>query len=279
MSLEALIPVSTSSALEAWRIALAQDGAVVIPGILEPKWIQVLRDGVDRALARPTPLGREFAKDGGSFFSDMYLSAAFPEFRDFAIHSPAAALAGELLGVSRVVLFNDELLVKEPSTARETPWHHDGPYWPLDGEPIVSVWVPLDPVQRDTGALEFIRGSHLWNRRFHPRDFDTGAARITDASEEPVPAVTAMQGSADILLAEADVGDCVCFNALMLHRAGGNLGGSTRRRAVVLRLVGPEVRYDPRPRTVPLIWAPRLAPGEPLSGELFPTLWTRPASI
>lgn len=271
------MPLSTVASTEGCRAALLRDGVVIVRGVLGPEWIQMLRDGVDHALARPTPLGREFAKDGGSFFSDMYLSVAFPEFRTFAFHSPVAALAGALQGLARVVLFNDELLVKEPGTSRETPWHHDGSYWPIQGAPIFSVWIPLDPVQRDSGALEFIRGSQRWDRRFHPRDFDTGDARVTDASEEPLPDLDAMLRSEDLFLAEADVGDCVCFDALTLHRAGGNLRGGTRRRAVVLRLVGPEVRYDPRPRTVPLIWAPRLAPGEPLGGELFPTLWTRPA--
>jgi len=49
-------------------------------------------------------------------------------------------------------------------------------------------------------------------------------------------------------------------------------------RAVVLRLVGPSVVYEPRPRTIPLIWAPALAPGSPLGAdrELFPRVWPPP---
>ncbi|MCB9529461.1 MAG: hypothetical protein H6701_13935 [Myxococcales bacterium] len=44
-----------------------------------------------------------------------------------------------------------------------------------------------------------------------------------------------------------------------------------------MRSSAADVRYDPRPRTLPLIWAPRLAPGQPLGDDpLFPTLWTRP---
>jgi hypothetical protein len=40
------------------------------------------------------------------------------------------------------------------------------------------------------------------------------------------------------------------------------------------------VVYEPRPRTIPLIWAPSLAPGNPLGTdpELFPRLWPRNAS-
>jgi len=65
------------------------------------------------------------------------------------------------------------------------------------------------------------------------------------------------------------------FHALTLHRAFGNTLPDARRRAVALRLVGPDVVYEPRPRTIPLIWAPALAPGNPLGAdpELFPRLW------
>lgn len=109
---------------------------------------------------------------------------------------------------------------------------------------------------RNVGALEFLRGSHRWGRRFHPRNF------IASDPEQ-------------IITTEADPGDCIVFHALTLHRAFGNTLPDARRRAVALRLVGPEGVYQPRPRTIPLIWAPALAPGNPLGTdpELFPRLW------
>lgn len=253
----------------------ARDGVVVVRGVLDPAWIQHLRAALDEALTAPTPLAQNLAgTQGGAFRSDMYLSSAFASFREFAMRSPVGELGARLLGVDRVTLFNDELLVKEPGTPQETPWHHDMPYWPLGGGSVCSVWIPLDRVSRHVGALEFLRGSHRWGRRFHPRNFDSGSDRPTDAREESLQAFIASDPE-QVITTEADPGDCIVFHALTLHRAFGNTLPDARRRAVALRLVGPDVVYEPRPRTIPLIWAPALAPGDPLGAdrELFPRLW------
>ncbi len=256
------------------RVRLAADGVVTLPGVLGPDWLGHLERALDEALARPSPLGQQFAGDRGGFHSDLYLSHAFPAFRSFVTESGIARAMAEATGLSQVVLFTDELLVKEPRTPIDTPWHHDYSYWPLSGEAVYSIWIPLDDVRRDTGALEFVRGSHLWGQAYHPKSFDTGADRVTHAAEQPVPDVDAVVDPADRIVAECEPGDCVLFHARTLHRASGNPGPG-RRRAIVLRLVGPDVRFDPRPHTLPLIWAPRLSPGEPLAADpLFPTVWS-----
>lgn len=260
------------------RAQLHTDGFTVLRSVIPPRWLDHLADALDEALARPSPLGQQFARAGGAFHSDLYLSASFPAFRAFAFESEIGAAVGAVAGVDRVVMFTDELLVKEPRTTVETPWHHDYSYWPIAGEQVWSAWIPLDAVEAGTGALEFVRGSHDWRRVFHPSDFDTGAERVTRPEEEAMPDIDRLVGPADRAVAEAAPGDAVVFHALTLHRASGNPHPERRRRAIVLRLVGPDVVYDPRPRTLPLIWGPRLAPGQPLGDDpLFPTLWTRPA--
>ena len=39
------------------------------------------------------------------------------------------------------------MLVKEPGTAARTPWHHDQSYYPVDGDDLCSLWIPVDPVR------------------------------------------------------------------------------------------------------------------------------------
>src|ERR1041384_6281090 len=118
----------------------ARDGVVVLRGVLEPAWLQHLSAALDEALDAPTPLAQNLAgTQGGAFRSDMYLSSAFASFREFAMRSPVGELGARMLGVDHVTLFTDELLVKEPSTLQETPWHHDMPYWPLGGDSACSV--------------------------------------------------------------------------------------------------------------------------------------------
>lgn len=267
----------TRDALIAERAQLRTDGFTVLRSVITPRWLDHLAAALDAALARPSPLGQQFARAGGAFHSDLYLSASFPAFRAFAVESAIGADVGAVAGLDRVVMFTDELLVKEPGTTAETPWHHDYSYWPIAGEQVYSAWIPLDAVEAGTGALEFVRGSHDWRRVFHPSDFDTGAVRVTRPEEESMPDIDRIVGPEERAVAAAAPGDVVVFHALTLHRASGNPHPERRRRAIVLRLVGGDVCYDPRPRTLPLIWAPRLAPGQPLGDDpLFPTLWSRP---
>ena len=59
---------------------------------------------------------------------------------------------GKLLsfsGSKTVRLFHEHVLVKEPGADVPTPWHHDQPYYCVDGRQNVSLWAPLDPVGRE----------------------------------------------------------------------------------------------------------------------------------
>ena len=39
------------------------------------------------------------------------------------------------------------------------------PYYCVDGEQVCSIWLPLDPVPKESG-LEFVAGSHLLGKMF-----------------------------------------------------------------------------------------------------------------
>ena len=66
--------------------------------------------------------------------------------------------------------FHEHVLVKEPRTESRTPWHHDLPYYCIDGTQCVSFWTALDPVPRAI-CLELVVGSHRWGKSFMPRKF------------------------------------------------------------------------------------------------------------
>ena len=58
-------------------------------------------------------------------------------------------------------------MVKEPYTMKLTPWHADMPYYFVNGKQTVSMWIPLEPVDKKT-SLKFIAGSHLWEKMIRP---------------------------------------------------------------------------------------------------------------
>lgn len=59
----------------------------------------------------------------------------------------------------------------EPSADVATPWHQDQPYYCVDGNQTVSLWIPLDTVSHER-TLEFVGGSQLRGKYFRPEQFN-----------------------------------------------------------------------------------------------------------
>jgi ectoine hydroxylase-related dioxygenase (phytanoyl-CoA dioxygenase family) len=95
---------------------------------------------VEKAIASPGPHAEDYVARGGSgrFFGDIELSLRLPEFLRFVLESPAAEIAGRMMGASRVNFFYDQLLVKEPGTLERTPWHQDQPFVPILSSFVLS---------------------------------------------------------------------------------------------------------------------------------------------
>ena len=118
------------------------------------------RRGIERNLAEPSELALVASRpdDPGRFFEDFRGWQRIPEYEEFIRESPAAQIAGELMGSRHVRLFHDHVLVKEPATRQPTPWHQDQPYYNVDGRHVCSLWMPVDPVDRES-TVEFVAGS------------------------------------------------------------------------------------------------------------------------
>ncbi|WP_416896678.1 MAG: phytanoyl-CoA dioxygenase family protein [Minwuia sp.] len=182
-------------------------GVVCLRQMFDADWIARMQDAVDDAIANPGPMALNLNQGmKGKFHGDSFVWTWQPDFRAFIFDSPAPRIAQQILGASeRVTLFFDTLLVKEPGSQAVTPWHHDQPYWPIEGEQVCTVWTPFDAVTRDSGAVEYLVGSHRWGRRFQPQSF-TGDSRY-GASLEPVPDIEAERDRHEFVLYETEPGD------------------------------------------------------------------------
>lgn len=152
--------------------ACRTDGAVALRNIIAPEWVARLREGVAENMAQPGPFAKRYTPEGqpGLFFGDYCNWQRIDAYRAFFFDSPLKHTAAPLMGSPKVNLYHEHVLVKEPGTKEKTPWHHDQPYYPIDGEDIVSFWIPLDPVEQRT-CPEYIAGSHRWGRWFTPARF------------------------------------------------------------------------------------------------------------
>jgi ectoine hydroxylase-related dioxygenase (phytanoyl-CoA dioxygenase family) len=255
------------------RPAFARDGAVCVRGAFSQDWLEKLADGIAENMAHPGPMAKEYTPPGqpGRFFGDYCNWRRIAPYEDFLRHSPAAEIAATLMGAARVNLFHEHVLVKEPGTLEKTPWHHDQPYWTVDGTQVCSLWLSLDPVPRAT-AVEYVAGSHRWGKWYTPRRF-ADAADHPAPGFEPVPDVDANRADYTLLGWDLEPGDCVVFHALTLHGAPGNVQ-PTSRRAIASRWTGDDARFVLREGFMSPPPPPDAPPhGAPMDSDVFPVVW------
>ncbi|MDH4560358.1 phytanoyl-CoA dioxygenase family protein [Pseudomonas sp. BN411] len=255
-----------------------RDGAVCVRQLFTADEVALLERGIERNLATPSERAKVASSpdDPGWFFEDFCNWRDIEEYRRFIFESRVGSVAAQLMGGGGARLYHDHLLVKEPNTRQRTPWHQDQPYYNVDGKQNCSMWMPVDPVARES-TLEFVAGSHLgpW---LMPRSFlDNQARWFPEGTLADLPDIEADRGSWNILGWELEPGDAVFFHMLTLHASGG-VGGQRRRRAFSLRFLGDDMRHAPRAwKTSPEFpgLVDQLADGAPLNHPLFPVLWPR----
>ena len=251
-----------------------RDGVVLIKGLFEG-YVDLLRAGVARNMAEPGPYAAENLKEGesGRFFDDYCNWTRISEFEQVIRESDAAAVAAELMGSREVQVFHDHVLVKEPGTAKPTPWHQDGPYYFVEGRQTVSFWSPLDPVKE--ASLRCVAGSHLWPRPVLPTRW-LAESSFYPNEEDYIPVPDPDAEGMVIREFEMEPGDAVAFHFATLHGARGN-ETTQRRRAFSLRLLGDDARYVERPgRTSPPFPGHEMRAGQRLREDWFPVIYRRP---
>lgn len=253
--------------------AYEHDGVVCLREIMDLSWIAFLQDAVDRAMAMPGTDAEDYTAQGGAgrFFGDLDLWKRLPEFRHFVFASPCAEIAGTVMRSTKINLLYDQLLVKEPGTRERTPWHQDQPYWAVDGRQVCSIWLPLDTVPEAT-CVEYVRASHLWGPHC-PNRFADGTP-YAGTGLPPLPDIEANRARYDILRWALEPGDCLVFQAMIVHGAPGNASAEHRRRALATRWTGDDARYARRAGEVAIPRTdPGLAHGAILDGVAFPVVW------
>ena len=111
--------------------AFRRDGAILLSGMFRSEWIELLQRGLERHLQAPTERARVWDRDheGRTMFWDSMAWHGVPEYQRFVFESPAAEIAGRMLGSSKINFFFDAVFVRSAGSQFETPWHQDEPYW------------------------------------------------------------------------------------------------------------------------------------------------------
>ncbi len=255
------------------------NGAICLRGAFGQKWLDLLAIGIENNRKDPGPFACQYTPEDrdGDFYDDYCNWNRIPEYRDFLMNSPAAEIAGRVMESTQTRLFHEHVLVKEPNTSEPTPWHHDQPYYCVDGEQNCSIWLPLDPVPRSSG-LEFVAESHRLGKMFMPIKFLTlNEYDYSLGSFDSIPDIDSEKEKYEILSWDLELGDCIVFHFKTLHSGKGNPEKSTRRRAFSSRWIGDDAVFANRPgeTSPPFPELNGFKQGDSLDHPLFPVCWNR----
>ena len=262
---------------EAEIATFERDGVVCLRGMFDSDWVERMRAALDRLLESPTPEGRLLNPEGtpGRFERDIFLWMADADFRALALESPSGAIAAACMRSARINLMADLILVKEPHTPSLTPWHHDQPYNWYDGSQACGMWLSLDTATAESGAVEWVTGSHKWGRWFEAAPFDGSDAYELSDGFDPMPDFDAARDQYRIVGFDTKPGDCIVNHLLTIHSAPGNQS-DRRRRAIIYRFAGDDATYAERgPGRPKPLRDPGLKPGDPFppDHDQFPLIW------
>jgi ectoine hydroxylase-related dioxygenase (phytanoyl-CoA dioxygenase family) len=124
--------------------------------------------------------------DDAMFFYDAAGWRKHKEIRRVAFDSKLPSICAHLMDSSYLNFWEDTTFVKTPNTAQRTAFHQDLTYFQIKGKKCCIVWIPLDSVKKHTGAMQYIRGSHLWKTQFAPNLFITQTPML-DAQDQKLP--------------------------------------------------------------------------------------------
>lgn len=237
-----------------------KDGVVLLKNVFEKKWIETITIGIRKNMEEPSKYSDYLVGENGEglFFNDYFNYMDFSEYHDYIVNSPAAEIAGRLMQSTNSVFFHEHVFFKQQGTKKETPWHHDFSYYPLNGYQNCSIWMPVTPIYKSTG-VKFIRKSHLWKESFIPKKFETKKDYATEKENysieefgycDNIQDYLSNLKEEDILHCELEVGDCVAFHMKCVH---GNVEfeNPIDRMVIVTRWVGDDVTYAQRPWVTP----------------------------
>lgn len=256
--------------------AFERDGAIHLPAVIDSEWVERGREACARVAMVETVEGAQ-APD---YFMRLRLWEKDEVFKHFCTASAVPGIAAQLVRSDKMNLLYDQMFSIEPGSGDRTPWHNDLPYWPVRGRQVVTIWLAFDRIVKLNGALEFIRGSNRWDKRFRPfsvadesghtqEPFDSGL----DDEFVPLPDFDAERDKHEFMSFDLEPGDAIAFHALTVHASYPNTSTDMPRRAYSIRVTGSEVRYYAGPVWNVYIVNRSLKTGDVLDSDQYPVVF------
>jgi phytanoyl-CoA hydroxylase len=173
----------------------------------------------------------EHRTDQGALY-DLYFR--HPEYQKLTNHPKLIEGLKSIMGPD-IFLYESALVYKPKDKKNEVPWHQDFMNRTDEPEKFI-VWIALDDVTVDNGALKFIPGSH--KNGFLPYHRVKGETHHTRLNLDGIDLENYKYG-------EMKKGDALIFHHLLLH-SSDRISSDKPRRAYRFSLQGFEQIFSPR---------------------------------
>ena len=243
--------------------------------VLTDEQLAALRQSLDRVLAGKSEASPErIANIGGGDNSVVTqivnVWESEPAFREHLSNSVIVPLVAQLMGADTVRVWHDQMQLKPAHVGGPTIWHQDHPYWPvIQPADLVSAWVALEDATVENGAMSMVRRSHKWG--VYGGDGTIGIDPVT--YDPPYdPAFIPEGETVEIVPCEVKAGHVVFHHCRTWHGAPAN-HSEHPRPAIAVHYMPGHTRYEPQAGASHLVEHHiHVAPGQPLTGEHFPTV-------
>ena len=202
-----------------WRTDLQQKGFAFPLGKFDPHVTDRLLDQVNDWEKQGLPLEQQKTTYNSHFRSDIVMQAA----TDPTVLDAVQEVVGEDVVLLHTTFFAKYPLSVDPHEDKTKcltiiGTHQDRTYWGINPEsqPVVSVWVAIDNVTAENGAMQFIPGTHKAKLE-HVKGYDECSA-LHDAQSirpEDLP-------MEDPVTVELQSGEYGIFDSRAAHRSGRN---------------------------------------------------------
>jgi len=174
-----------------------------------------------------------------------------PYILNLAKHPNFLAAASQILDSPKLRIFSSRLLCKLPGTeedpnSREVPWHQDSQYWPLTPMKEATLWIALDDVTEENGAMDMFTFSAVPESRGQDLPKIQLAEEVsTEFFIKMDPAALAALPLEKATKMELKRGQAEFHDAFILHHSNPNKSKDQRRCAFIARYIPDYVKIPP----------------------------------
>ncbi|CAM4075498.1 phytanoyl-CoA dioxygenase family protein [Paenibacillus alkaliterrae] len=193
----------------------------------------------------------------------------------FFNHAANQRICEEIAQMSKtdtVRIWHDQVQYKPPVSGGPTGWHQDHPLWPIiQPADLVSAWVALDDAVIENGCMWMVPGSHKWGN--HQKYLASTKDFMPYHREPELLPEDAVVNAVPFEIKKGQVGYHHC---LTWHGSPHNRS-ELKRRAIAVHYMPGHTRYEPSTNH-PMHDYVTVKPGEILSGDHFPVVYTKTAT-